>query len=242
MENLPTSLPLDLASPWLNAAGMLGYAPGPAWNWPKPQGAFITNPLSLHARTPAHNRAALPYPGGALLHSGLPNPGLRRALREHASAWRRSSLPVWPHLFGSPEEIHSMVRLLEEVEGVAALEISIPLEADAALALALLEAARGELPLIACLPLQLARAPWLAGLGTAGASALHLDAPRGQLDGISGRLAGPGLLPLAMDALQAALVCNLPVIAGGGVFTCEDGEKFLEAGAYAAVVDTALWR
>jgi dihydroorotate dehydrogenase (NAD+) catalytic subunit len=242
MENLPSSLPLDLSSPWLNAPGTLGFAPSRTWNWPKPQGAFLTNPLSLHSRTPAHNRAARPYPGGALLHSGLPNPGLRRVLRQHAAAWKRSSLPVWPHLFGLPEEIHQMARLLEEAEGVAALEISIPIEADAGLALALLQAARGELPLVACLPLQLVRLPWLAGLAAAGASALHLEAPRGQVEGISGRLVGAGLLPLVMDALQVAMESNLPVIAGSGVFTVEDGDGLLKAGALAVAVDTALWR
>ena len=125
---------------------------------------------------------------------------------------------------------------------MAALEISIPVEADAALAQSLLQAARGELPLIACLPLQLARTPWLPTLVTAGASALHLDAPRGQIGSTGGRLVGPGLLPLVMDALQAALTCGLPVIAGGGVFTVEDGEELLKAGALAVSVDTALWR
>ena len=189
MENLPSSPPLDLSSPWLNAAGTLGFTPGPAWNWPMPQGAFLTNPISLHHRTPARDRAATPYLGGALLHSGLPNPGLRRVLRQHAATWKRSSLPVWPHLFGEPEEIAAMSRTLEEVEGVAALEISIPLEADAALAQSLLQAARGELPLIACLPLQLARLDWLPTLASAGASAIHLDAPRGKI-GFDPRPAG----------------------------------------------------
>jgi hypothetical protein len=244
MENLPSSLPLDLSSPWLNAAGTLGFqvqgtGPGPAWNWPMAQGAFLTNPISLHHRTPAHNRAAITYPGGALLHS---NPGLRRVLRAHAAAWKRSSLPIWPHLFGEPVEIASMAQILEEVEGVAALEISIPLEADAALAQSLLQAARGELPLIACLPLQLVRAPWLPTLASAGASTLRLDAPRGQIGLTSGRLVGPGLLPLVLDALQAVLKYGLPVIAGGGVFTVEDGEELLKAGALAVSVDTALWR
>jgi dihydroorotate dehydrogenase (NAD+) catalytic subunit len=242
MENLPSSLPLDLSSPWLNTAGMLGFAPGPTWNWPMTQGAFLTNPISLHHRAPARDRAAITYPGGALLHSGLPNPGLRRVLRAHAAAWKRSSLPVWPHLFGELEEIAAMSRTLEEVEGVAALEISIPLAADAALAQSLLLAARGELPLIACLPLQLARAPWLSTLAAAGASAIHLDAPRGQIGSTGGRLVGPGLLPLALDALQAALACGLAVIAGGGVFSVADGEELLKAGALAVSVDTTLWR
>jgi hypothetical protein len=163
-------------------------------------------------------------------------------LRQGVAAWKRSSLPVWPHLFGDPDEIAAMSRTLEEVEGVAALEISIPVEADAALARSLLQAARGELPLIACLPLQLARLDWLPTLAAAGASALHLDVPRGQIGSTPGRLVGSGLLPLALDALQAALTCGLPVIAGGGVFTVEEGEELLKAGALAVAVDTALWR
>ena len=110
----------------------------------------------------------LPYRGGALLHSGLPNPGLRRVLacRPAPPPGSAAACLVWPHLFGEPEEIAAMCRqLCEEVEGVAALEISIPVEADAALAQSLLQAARGELPLIACLPLQLARARLAAHFG-----------------------------------------------------------------------------
>lgn len=248
MENLPASLPLDLPSPWLNAAGMLGFTPpAQAWNWPRPQGAFITNPISLKARQPAGHRALIPFPGGVLLHSDLPNPGLRRVLREHASAWRRASLPVWPHLFGEPEEIAAMVRILEEVEGVAALEISIPLQAGREEAAALLRAARGELPLVACLPLQLAHAAWLAELGSAGASALHLDAPRGALPDargslVRGRLYGAGLLPQVLEGLQAAQKTGLPVLVGGGIENPADGELLLRAGALGVAVDVALWR
>lgn len=256
MENLPTSLPLDLPSPWLNAAGMLGFAPpAQAWNWPHPQGAFITNPISLKARQPAERRALIPYPGGVLLHSGLPNPGLRRVLRQFAPIWGRSNLPVWPHLFGEPPEIAEMARILEEVEGVAALEISIPLEAARQEAVALLQAAQGELPLIACLPLQLVHADWLSDLGFAGASALHLDAPRGILPSgsmpsgsmpsgslVRGRLYGAGLLPQALEGLQAAQKTGLPVLVGGGIETPADGERLLAAGAFAVVVDLALWK
>ncbi len=105
---------LELSSPWLNAAGALGFAPGAdGWSWPEMQGGFVTNPVSANPRTPAETRAALSYPGGSLLHSGLPNPGLKGVLRKYAERWARSSLPVWVHLLGDgPEEIHRMALVI----------------------------------------------------------------------------------------------------------------------------------
>jgi dihydroorotate dehydrogenase len=71
---------LDLRSPWLNAAGSLGFTPPESWTWSEPPGAFVTNPVSLFPRTPAEGRGIIPFPGGFLLHSGLPNPGLKGLL------------------------------------------------------------------------------------------------------------------------------------------------------------------
>ncbi len=85
---------LDISPPLMNAAGSLGFVPEP--NGPvnlKQLGAFITNPISFQARTPARTRTSLPYAGGFLLHSGYPNPGLRAAVRRYAARWARSSLP-----------------------------------------------------------------------------------------------------------------------------------------------------
>jgi len=93
------TIDLELCSTWLNAASTLGFAPpAEGWNWPEMQGGFVTNPVSLNPRTPAEARAVLPYPGGCLLHTGLPNPGLKAVLRKFAERWARGSLPVWVHL------------------------------------------------------------------------------------------------------------------------------------------------
>ena len=69
---------LTFRTPLMNAAGMLGFIPNPRapldLGW---LGAFVTNPVSLSPRQPAENRVMLPFAGGFLLHTGLPNPGLR---------------------------------------------------------------------------------------------------------------------------------------------------------------------
>jgi dihydroorotate dehydrogenase len=211
-------------------------------------GAFVTNPISLNQRTPAADRGLLAYPGGVLLHSGLANPGLKRVIRKYSERWAQSSLPIWAHLIGqSPDEIHQIVRQLEGMEGVAALEIGIPPDARGAQALAFVEAAFGELPVVAHLPLSAADEPWLEKLQTAGASAVSLGGPRGALPNdtgrpIHGRLYGPALFPLMMAAVQHARRLGIPIIAGAGIYRGQEAQALRDAGAWAVQLDTVLWR
>jgi len=143
---------LDLRSPWLNAAGSLGFAPPATWGWNEPMGAFVTNPVSLFTRTPAEERAVIPFPGGFLLHSGLPNPGLK-GLLAGARRWQRAAAPVWVHLIGdTPEEIERMVRAMEGLEAVSAIELGIAPQAEPEQALRLAQAGVGELPLVVNFP------------------------------------------------------------------------------------------
>src|SRR5512140_551772 len=118
---------LSIDSPWMNAAGTLGFAPPARWPISEPMGAFLTNPVSLGPRTPAGDRCLVDFPGGLLLHSGLPNPGLSRVLRKYGERWQQSALPTWVHLIGAnPDEIHQMVQRLEGLEGVMAIEVGVP--------------------------------------------------------------------------------------------------------------------
>lgn len=243
---------LYLSSPWMNAAGMLGYTLPPRWPVPgfdfKNFGAFITNPISLTQRTPASERSQVPFAGGALLHSGLPNPGLTRVLRKYASRWAQSALPVWVHLIGTgPVEIQQMVRLLEGREGVMAVELGLPPDIRAEEAFPLVEAAHGELPLIVQLPLNAASETWVASLPKYGVSAISLGAPRGSLPSessrlVSGRLYGPAFFPLTLGAVNSLRKIGLPVIAGPGIYRRQEAQALLDAGAFAIQLDTVLWR
>src|SRR5512135_3141539 len=116
---------LYFSKPLMNAAGSLGFTPDSrteiAWD---SFGAFVTNPLSLRSRQPAAKPEVIEYPGGFLLHTGLPNPGFNAALKKYASRWDKAALPIIVHLMADrPEETQHMVRALESQENVMAAEL-----------------------------------------------------------------------------------------------------------------------
>lgn len=246
---------LDLAfdPPWMNAAGSLGFAPdrhGPVDL--SRLGAFVTDPISLEKRSPAHGERYLAYPGGFLLHTGYPNPGLRTAIRRYGEGWGRSPVPVLVHLLCQRvDELSQAVQRLEGIPGVAGIELGFPPEIEVQLASGLIQAAAGELPVIVRLPLE--RAVEMAAALTKkdaqadSLAAFSLGPPRGLLptpDGslARGRLYGPGVFPLALRAVKALSAFGVPVIGGGGVYQMEQAEAMLRAGAAAVQLDAVLWR
>jgi dihydroorotate dehydrogenase len=186
------------------------------------------------------------YPGGFLLHTGLPNPGLSAGIKKYASKWNRSDLPIIVHLMADrPEETQNMVRMLEEIENVMAVELGFaPLLADDILMLTL-EMCLGEIPLIFSLPIEqvLSLGPRLI---QEGAQAVSIAAPRGsqvtsQKSVISGRLYGPSIFPQSFDVVRSASKLGIPIIGAGGVWTIENADSMLSVGALAVQVDAALW-
>ncbi|MBN2501115.1 MAG: nitronate monooxygenase [Anaerolineales bacterium] len=239
---------LHLNLPLMNAAGSLGFFPDPRGPLDLDcLGAFITSPISLTPRTPARLPRFLPFPGGALLHTGYPNHGLGYVLRHYAAYWARAPLPVIVHLLSDqPHQIVQMVERLEIQEGVTAVEIGLPDEMQAGLARDMAAAAQGELAVVMRLPLH--RALELAPVVLeAGAAAISLAPPRGALPGqngelVRGRLYGPTLFPQALAVVQALAKADLPVIGAGGIYTPEQAKAMLRAGAQAVQLDTVLWR
>jgi dihydroorotate dehydrogenase (NAD+) catalytic subunit len=231
----------------LNAAGFLGFAPEPraAVNWDE-YGAFVTNPISMRPRLAAASPEVLPYQGGILLHNGLPNPGYSTVLKKYARRWADADLPVIPHLMADrPEETARMVRGLEGLENIAAIELGFAPQLAGDILLMAVEMSLGELPLIVNLPFEqvLSLGPQLIQLG---AAALSLAAPRGALPAqagglVTGRLYGPAIFPQALALVRDAARLGLPVIGGAGVYCKENARAMLECGALAVQVDAALW-
>jgi len=236
-----TSLPM--ISPYINAAGALGMASHGAWTWQEPQGAFVTSPISRHARQAAANRCARDVYGLALLHSGLPNQGIRAVLRQHSKRWAQSTLPIWVHIIPSfKSEAVEMLQMLEDCQGVSAVEISLPEKATVANWRDVLSVTtRSRLPIIAVRSLTQSHTEWQNLCVEMAVSAINLTAPRGSSGDLHGRLYGPALLPLASQALEASLQCSLPVIVSAGVFTLVDANALLAQGAAAIGLDTVLW-
>jgi dihydroorotate dehydrogenase (NAD+) catalytic subunit len=257
---------LTFSSPYMNAAGTLGFVPD--YRAPLPWesfGAFVTNPLSLRPRLPTANPALIEYPGGFLLHTGLPNPGLAGTLKKYARRWSDSRLPIIVNLMADrPEETMRMVQSLEGRENITAVELGFaPLLADDII-LMTIEMCLGELPLIVSLPVE-----QVLSLGPQaiqeGAVAISLAAPRGMLplatdshlplgtsfgddkgprvrEHVTGRLSGPALFPQALLTVRDAVGANIPVIGAGGVSSKENADAMLSVGALAVQVDASLWK
>ena len=259
---------LYFSRPLMNAAGSLGFFPDfrSLRGAPPKQsegggdfgslnfGAFVTNPISLRPRQPTAQPTVLEYPGGFLVHTGLPNPGIHNALKKYSAKWTRSDLPIIVHLMADrPEETQSMVRLLETQENVMAVELGFaPLLADDIILLTL-EMRLGELPLIFSLPVEqvLSLGPRLM---QEGAQAISISAPRGALmpprpageglevkELVTGRLFGPALFPQSLETVHSAAKLGIPIIGAGGVWSKENADAMLSVGALAVQVDAALW-
>jgi dihydroorotate dehydrogenase (NAD+) catalytic subunit len=241
---------LYFSKPIMNAAGLLGFSPdfrslkdfGSLDNF----GAFVTNPISLRPRLPAAHPALIEFPGGFLLHSGLPNPGLTAVLKKHAARWNRADVPIIVHLMADrPEETKHMVQALEGIENVMAAELGFaPLLADDII-LMNLEICTGEIPLIFSLPAEqvLRLGPRLI---EGGAAAISISNPRGALMNdeknlVTGRLYGRSLFPRSLDLVRSATMIGMPIIGAGGVWTEQDAADMLSAGAMAVETDASLW-
>lgn len=238
---------LYFSKPIINAAGSLGFAPDPRAGIPlEAFGAFVTNPISLRPRLPTSQPALIEFPGGFLLHTGLPNPGLSAVVKKHGARWNRAELPIIVHLMADrPEESMNMVRKLEVMENVMAIELGFaPLLADDIILLTL-EMCAGELPLIFSLPAEqvLSLGPRLI---QEGAAAISISSPRGILidehdELIAGRLYGQSLFPRSLDIVHSAGMLGLPIIGAGGVWTDKNAADMLSAGAMAVEMDASLW-
>jgi dihydroorotate dehydrogenase (NAD+) catalytic subunit len=241
---------LYFKKPIMNAAGTLGFSPDPKSPFDLSRfGAFITNPVSLAPRTPAKGERWIPYPGGFLLHTGYPNPGLKAVIRGHARRWARTKIPVIVHLLAQDgHTLGRMVQRLEGVDGVIGVEVGLPPDVDPGQAYELALAAMGELSAIIRIPFERAdHTQLLDAVIEAGASAVSLAPPRGALpdeDGtlVAGRLYGPGLFPQALAKVAEIAGSGIPVIGSGGVYDRGNVEALLSAGAGAVQLDSVLWQ
>lgn len=239
---------LILSKPFLNSPGSLGFAPDRhAMPFLEHLGAFITHPISRLPRTPAENRCCLPFPGGFLLHTGLPNPGISRAITRFKRQWAGSPIPVIVHLLAeTPETLVEMIRKLEGLENILAVELGMPPDCSSTSLRDFMDAAMGELPIMVNL------APWcladlLETLEALKPAVVHLSPQRGSLldaDGnlVSGRLYGPALFPLTLSATISAIDSGFSVIAGCGVFCSKQAQSLLEIGAFAVSLNAAIWQ
>lgn len=214
-------------------------------------GAIITNPVTWKSRRVARGMRVVPLPSGVLVHTGLPNPGISRVIKQYRARWQRSPVPMIVHVVATAAaDVARCAQALDGVEGVAGIEIGIHDQADDHELGDMIRAVRDNtfLPFLVRLPLY--TAPDLALVAQdEGAGGLVIAAPprgtardpeSGQL--VGGRIYGPMQAAQALRAVgQVARLVSIPVIGCGGIHNPDDARNFIDAGAVAVQVDTVTW-
>jgi dihydroorotate dehydrogenase (NAD+) catalytic subunit len=214
-------------------------------------GALVTNPVTWKPRRVAQGPRVVPLPSGTLVHTGLPNPGMNRAIKQYGPRWARSRAPVIVHVAAtSVEDVARCANALEHCEGVSGIELGVHDQATSQDVQAIIRAAEDstQLPLLVRLPLYTA-AELAVPAQDAGAGGLVVAAPprgtvrdleTGQL--VGGRIYGPWLKAQSLRAVgQVAQIVQIPVIGCGGIHSPDDARDFVAAGAVAIQVDTVTW-
>ena len=254
---------LRLRSPVLVASGTFGYGFDAPQVDRTPLGAIVTKGTTLRPREGnAPNRIA-ETPSGMLNAIGLQNPGVDHVARVYAPVWASWNVPVIVNIAGdSVEEYVAVARRLEDLPGVAGLELNISCPnvanglqfgVDPGLAAELTHAVRAVtgLPLFVKLTpnvtdivavaraVEDAGADALSAINTFVGMAIDVRRRRPVLSRESGGLSGPAIKPLALHAVwQVASAVRIPVIGIGGIMTSGDALEFLLAGAAAVQLGT----
>lgn len=261
---------LSLDSPILVAAGAAGYGTELAGTLELDGvGAIVTRTTTLRPRDGAPPPRLVALPNAVVWATGFPNPGVDAVVERFSGAWSRLGPAIVVSVGGETAgEVAEVARRLDEVPGVAALELNLaelrPGPVDPSALATLVGAVRRatERPLFVKLPVvedvrRLGRAVVEAGAdglvgpgglraralvptaGGATARALGL-ARRPALGAGRGFLAGPAALPLGLDVVaDLAAAVPVPVVAVGGVRSLADVLDYLAVGAAAVAVGTA---
>jgi dihydroorotate dehydrogenase len=238
---------LNIDPPWMNTAGAIGFSDETSHALDLSRlGAFVTHPVSQRPRRPASVSRLVDFPGGFLLHTGLPNDGLRAVVGRHQHRWRRMPIPIIVHII--PDDASALERMLlqlETLESISGVEVGLNLEEPSEIGRLLSSVARCELPVIVRLSV-VAGIQGATAAVASGAAAICLVPPRGALSHSdprrSGRMWGPAVFPLMLKrTAELAPLMETPLIISGGIRQRSDVSALLDAGASAIQLDFALW-
>ena len=128
-------------------------------------GAIVTNPVTIEPWNPASGTRIIPLDAGVLVHTGLPNPGLAKAISQNRRIWANMAIPVILHLIGtSVDQIKRAIDLIDDTDEIAAVELGLSDDVSEAEAVGLVAAAsRMEKPLMGAFALLRVQSVGIAG-------------------------------------------------------------------------------
>jgi len=257
---------LRLSNPILAASGTFGYGVEFAHliNL-NSLGGIVVKGLSLEPMAGAPAPRLCETPSGMLNAVGLQNVGVRAFVAEKLPALRKYSTAVIANVFGyTVDEYVSVIRILEDAEGLVAYELNISCPntahggiqfgSEPQMVSEVVSAARQA----ARRPLWVKLSPNVTDIGAiaraaegAGADALtvantyqamsiDVQTRKSRLGRVTGGLSGPAIKPITLRLVyEARLAVKIPVIGLGGIEKAEDVLEYLIAGASAVQVGTA---
>ena len=224
-------------------------------------GGFVTRSLTLHERAGARGPRLAETPSGLVNAIGLQNPGVAAFVTDELPTLLDLGATVVAGVAGHTlGEYAEVARTLGRTPGISALEINLSVP-DADLsgvvevrepfqAAGLVAACRRDLPrgvlVLAKLRTDALRVVETAkAVVDAGADAVVVGnaLAAAMPDGRPGGLSGPAIRPLALRSVAAVAdaLPGTPVIGCGGIMDADDARRFLDAGARAIQVGTALF-
>ncbi len=203
-------------------------------------------------------------PSGMLNAIGLQGIGVHRFIEENMPRLRSLGPAILINICGvTVEEYEELARILDQVEGVAGLEINISCPnvrqggilfgCDPDLAARVTERVRKatRLPIIPKLSpnvtdiasiarrVESAGADAISLINTIQAMAIDVETRRPRLANVIGGLSGPAIRPIAVRLVyQAAQAVRIPLIGVGGIGSARDALEFIIAGAVAVQIGT----
>jgi len=259
---------LRLRNPVMVASGCFGYGLAYARHLDIQRlGAIVCKGTTLRPRAGNPTPRLAETPAGMLNSIGLQNPGVEAVIAEYAPVWEDWAVPVVVNIAGETvDEYAELARWLDEVPGVAGLEVNVSCPnvasggmafgVDPAAAAAVTDAVRRAttLPVIVKLTpnttdvVEVARAVAEAGadaislINTLRGMVIDVESRRPVLARGIGGLSGPAIRPVALAMVhEVAGAVYIPVIGLGGITTAHDALEFLLAGATAIQVGTACF-
>jgi dihydroorotate dehydrogenase (NAD+) catalytic subunit len=261
---------LTLANPVMVASGTFSYGIEYAKIFDVNRlGAIVSKTTTLRPRAGSPAGARIDEtPAGMLNSIGLQNIGIDKMVRDCVPVWRRWKVPVIVSILGAtPDEYGECAARLENVDGIAGLELNISspnaqqggmeFGQDAQSAAAVTKACvrATTLPVIVKLTpnvtdiVSIARAcvdqgaAALCVINTLQAMGIDVPARKPRITRVFSGLSGPALKPVALRMVwQVASAVDVPVIGCGGIMTGGDAVEFMMAGATAVQVGTATFR
>lgn len=259
---------LVLRNPVIPASGCFGY--GQEYSHVidiQRLGAFSSKGITMQPRSGNPMPRITETPAGMLNAIGLQNPGIDKFIRKYPPIWEKWDVPAIVNFSADTvEDFALMARKLDDVPGVAGLEVNISCPNihaggfcfgwDARMSADVAKAVREAttLPVIMKLsPGAVDIAEIAAAVAEQGVDAVSLIntlvgmsidpvTRTSKIANMTGGLSGPAVKPVAVrQVYQVAQAVDIPIVGIGGIMGLSDALEFFMAGATAVQMGTAIF-